>query len=57
MPEFNVEVKEVLSKVIVVEADSEAEAMEIAMHAYNDAEDAWVLTADNWLETEFVVRK
>lgn len=57
MPTFNVEVKEVLSKVIAVEADSEAEAMDIAEHAYDNAEEGWVLTADDWLETELEIIK
>lgn len=51
MPKFNIEVTEVLSKVITVEANNEDEAVEIARCSYDNAEDGWVLTADNWIET------
>lgn len=52
MRKFEVKLEETLSKVYVIEAESESEAMEIVQKHYDNAEDDYILSADNWEKTE-----
>lgn len=45
MKEYKIQIEEMLSKIVSVEADSEEEAYSIAKEKYRKAEDGYVLTA------------
>lgn len=55
MAKFNVEIREVLSKVIVVEANNEVSAKKFAVNAYKNAENRWILGADDCVERSLAV--
>ena len=53
---YNVEIKETLSTIVEVEADSEEEALSIAQKNYEtELTDNYVLTADDWVDTEISI--
>lgn len=50
---FDVEVREILSKVVTVEAESKLEAARAVERMYTNEE--IVLDADNWIDTDYFV--
>ena len=55
MPIYKIEVQETLAKTITIEADNEAQALKQAKQAYAEAEPGWVLSAEDYVDTEFKV--
>lgn len=52
---YLVEITETLQKEVEVEAETEQAALEIAKKNYFNAEDDYVLTDANYIETEFEI--
>jgi len=50
---IEIEVEEILSKIITVEADSEEEALQIVNEQYQNEE--IVLSSDNYIDTNFKI--
>lgn len=50
MAKYNIEIREVLTKIIPVEAKGEEQAKYIAIDSYRNAKNGWVLDADNCVE-------
>lgn len=49
---FQIMIKETLSKVVEIEADSKEKAEELAKINYDSADDNYILSADDWDKTE-----
>ena len=53
---YNVEIKETLSTIVEIEADSKEEALEIARDNYEkELTNEYVLSADDWEDTTFSI--
>ena len=50
MAKYNVEIRDILSKIIVVEAPDKQQVETIAINNYCNANSGWVLDADNCIE-------
>ena len=55
MPIYKIEVQETLAKTITIEADNETQALKQARQSYAEAEPGWVLSAEDYVDTEFKV--
>lgn len=54
---YIVTITEVLEKEVIVEAESEQDALNIANDNYYSAEDDYVLNASDYVDTSFSVKK
>ena len=52
---YKVEITETLKKIVEVDAESAAAARQIVNDRYHDTEDEYILTDENYYETEFEV--
>lgn len=50
---YRIEITETLSKIVEIEADSFNEALNKAKENYAESFDEYVLSADDWQDTEF----
>lgn len=53
---YKIEIIETLKKIVEVEAETPQEARKIVRKRYYDAEDDYVLTDANYIETEFEIQ-
>lgn len=54
---YKVKITETLEKVVEIDADNEREALTIAECNYRAAKDDYILTAENFTDTDFEVLK
>ena len=54
---YIVTITEVLEKEVIVEAESEHDAFNIANDNYYNAEDEYILSASDYVDTSFSVKK
>lgn len=52
---FTIQITEILKKEVTIEADSEKDALQIADNNYRVAKEGYVLSGDNYYNTDFSV--